>query len=274
MKKNKILGLGFIAVMVIMIVNSCSTKFEDPAGPRGIAVAPSLTNVQPAVFDVNHMSTTYVQFTVNVDGSVPVDQAVIQVSYEGGLQRVDYTTISSFPATVKVKLADVVQKLGMTLDDITKGDVFTVEVVTESNGQWYRSNTAAFNPAVVCPYIPSLVSGSYHANSPDWGSDGDVTITVDPNDEYVVYVSGLEEIEGLVEDKGPLKMVISQKDYSVTVDRQVIASSLAPWGLSYTNLAYEGSGSLSTCDGTYTMSFTISVDQGTFGTYSFTLTKK
>ena len=120
MKKIKILGFGLIAVMIIMMVNSCQTKFEDPAGQRGLAVAPSLTDVQPAVFDVNNLSTTYVQFKVDVDDSKPVSQAVIQVSYNGGLQRVDFTTISSFPATVRVKLTDAVQKLGMTMADIKK----------------------------------------------------------------------------------------------------------------------------------------------------------
>ena len=111
MKKIKILGFGFIAIMIIMVVNSCQTKFEDPAGPRGTAVVPSLTDMQPAVFDVNNLDTTYVQFTVNVDNSQPVSEAIIQVSYNGGMQRVEYTTISSFPSTVRVKLADAVQKL-------------------------------------------------------------------------------------------------------------------------------------------------------------------
>jgi hypothetical protein len=271
MKKIKILGFGLIAVMIIMMVNSCQTKFEDPAGQRGLAVAPSLTDVQPAVFDVNNLNTTYVQFKVDVDGSVPVSQAVIQVSYNGGMQRVDFTTISSFPATVRVKLTDAVQKLGMTMADVQKGDVFTVEVVTETNGEWYRSN-AAINPSVVCAYNQSFITGSYHAVSTDWGSEGDITITPDPNDEYVVYVSGLEEMEGLVEDKGPLKMVINN-DFSVTVDRQVLASDLSPWGLSYTNLAYGGSGKLNTCDGSYQMNFEISVDQGSWGLNAFTFTK-
>ena len=269
MKKIKI--LGFIAVMIVMVI-SCTTKFEDPAGPRGVAVVPGITNLDPAVFDSKNLETTFVQFDLNVDGSVPVSQAIIQVSYNGGMQRVNYSTISTFPANVKVSLAEAVTKLGMVLDSVKLGDVFTIEVVTVTNGKEYYSN-AAINSAVVCPYNTDLITGSYHANSPDWGSDGDVTITLDPTNNYVVYVSGLEEIEGLVEDKGPLKMVINSKNYAVTVARQPIASSLAPWGLSYTNLAYEGSGVLSTCDGTYTMSFTISVDQGTFGTYSFTLTK-
>ena len=143
----------------------------------------------------------------------------------------------------------------------------------ETNGKIYRSN-AAINPAVVCAYDPSFVTGSFHSKADaNWGSEGDITITVDPTDQYVLYVSGLETMEGLVEDKGPLKMVINPKNYDVTVKRQPLASSLAPWGLSYTNLAYEGSGKLNTCDATYDMVFTISVDQGTFGTYTFTFTK-
>ena len=59
-------------------------------------------------------------------------------------------------------------------------------------------------------------------------------------------------------------MVINPLNFEVTVDRQVLVSDLSPWDLTYTNLAYEGFGKVNTCDGSYNMTFTISVDQGNF----------
>ena len=125
MKKIKI--LGFIAVMVLLF-GSCSTKTEDPAGQRDVAVVPEISNFFPAVFDYNHLDSTYVQFDLNITGMPAVSQAIIQVSYNGGLQRVEFTTLNSFPVTMQIKLTDVVAKLGMVMDSIHKGDVFTIEV--------------------------------------------------------------------------------------------------------------------------------------------------
>jgi hypothetical protein len=126
------------------------------------------------------------------------------------------------------------------------------------------------NAAAVCAYDPEMVSGSYKAVSADWAVDGPVTITVDPEDEYTIYVAGLAELDGLTEDKGPLKMVVNPLNFEVTAERTVLASI----AFDYTNIAYEGFGLLNTCDGTYEMNFTITVDQGSFGQFPFTLTKQ
>jgi len=44
------------------------------------------------------------------------------------------------------------------------------------------------------------------------------------------------------------------------------------WGV-YNNIAYEGTGTFSSCDGTYNMNFTITVDEGSFGAFPFTFTR-
>ncbi len=55
--------------------------------------------------------------------------------------------------------------------------------------------------------------------------DGNVTITVDPDDPYIVYVAGLIELDGLPEDKGPLKMVVNPLNFEVTAVKTVLATN-------------------------------------------------
>lgn len=268
MKKNKIFGL---ITALAFIFFSCETEVEDPAGLRGIGVIPEITNLDPAVFDSNDLENTFVQFTVNVDDP-KVDEVVVVASFKGDKRRTELSRLSSFPATVKVMLSDVASKFGIQLSSIQAADVVNFELITIQGGDPYFSS-AAFNAAVVCGYDPEMVTGSYHAVSEGWGLDGNVTITVDPNNEYIVYVSGLAAIEGLNEDQGPLKMIINDKDFSVIAEKTVLASDVAPWGLPYTGYNYQGFGELNTCNGTYTMTYTIGVDQGSWGAYDFILTK-
>jgi hypothetical protein len=62
---------------------------------------------------------------------------------------------------------------------------------------------------------------------------------------------------------------VNELNFDVVAVKTVLAS--AAW--SYTNFAYAGSGKLNTCDGTFEIFFTITVDQGSFGSYDFVLTK-
>jgi len=133
---------------------------------------------------------------------------------------------------------------------------------------------ATYSPAVLlvavaCAYDVNLAEGIYHSVSPDWNSESNITLTADPDDPYKIYVSGIEEIEGLVEDQGPLVMYVNPATYNVTVPEKVISSDA--WG--YGSISYSGYGLYSSCDGSYTMYFDISFskygDQGTFG-FTFT----
>lgn len=268
MKKIKIFGLLTIVVLTFL---SCETEVEDPAGLRGEGVIPVISDLNPAVFDSNDLENTFIQFTVNADDP-KVDEVIVVASFNGDKKRTEIANLSSFPATVNISLAEVASKFGTQLSSIQAADVVNFELITVQGSKSYFSS-AAFNAAVVCGYDPAIVTGSYRAVSDSWGLDGNVTITVDPDNEYIVYVSGLAAVEDLNEDQGPLKMVVNELDFSVTAERTVLASNVAEWGLPYTGYAFEGFGTLNTCDGTYNMTFTITVDQGSFGAYDFVLTK-
>jgi hypothetical protein len=237
---------------------------------RGVAVNPSITNLNPAVFDSNDLQNTFVEFSLDVTDKTLLTNAIVKVSLNGQLQRADFSTITTFPSTVKITMKDAAAKLNMALNTIKLGDILNVEIWTTTNGKVYQTS-AVFNAGVVCPYYRDQIIGSYHSVSAAWASEGDITITADATDKYTVYVAGLEAMEGLNENKGPLKMVINPLDYSIKAVKTVLATDA--WG--YHNLAYEGTGTLNTCDGTYNMSFNITVDEGTLASnQGFIFTKK
>lgn len=264
MKNINTLG---IIITLIIIFFGCE-KIKDPAGERGVAVIPVISDVNPGIFDSKDLLNSYVEFKVDAVPGTYIDKVTVLGSYAGNLQRVALTELTSFPSTVKVKSSDAAQKLGVSLSDIKNGDVFTIELLTSAKGITTRSNSA-LNIMVACAFEKALSTGSYHSISGDWNSEGNITLTADPDDPYTIYVKGIEEIEGLVEDKGPLVMHIDPVNYEVTADKSVIASDA--WG--YSDIAYEGSGIYNSCDGSFTMYFEITVNEGPFGQYLFTFTR-
>lgn len=266
MKKYKILTL--LAAAVVLTFSSCETEIDETAGVRGVGVVPAITNLNPASFDVNDPDETFIKFDLDVE-TASVSEIIIVASHNGKLTRIPLKNFTTFPAKdIKIYMRDVATALGMKASDVNPGDVFTLEATTIQGDKTYRSN-AVINAAAVCAYDPEMVTGSYNAVSADWGADGLVTITVDPSDQYTVYVAGLPELDGFDGDIGPLKMMVDPLTFKVTAVKTKLASIF----YDYTNVAFEGFGLLNTCDGTYQMNFTISVDQGSFGQNAFTLTK-
>jgi hypothetical protein len=264
MKKIRILGLIFTLLTIFL---SCE-ELPDPAGERGVAVVPGISGLNPGVFDVNDLQNAYVRFTVIIPEGTSVSKATLIGSFNNNHADVTITELTTFPAIVTISSSVAAQKLGIALTDIERGDVFDFELLITEGGRTTRSTPLAV--PVACVYTTSMSTGSFHSVSTDWNSEGDITLTADADNPYKIYVSGLEEMEGLVEDLGPLVMYIDPITYAVTVPRKAIASDA--FG-TYHNIAYEGSGSFSTCDGIYTMSFEISVDEGSWGTNAFVFTK-
>lgn len=140
------------------------------------------------------------------------------------------------------------------------------------------TSTLSIKKGLSCLYDQDAVVGAWNASSGGWGVDGPVEITADADDQTVIYVAGFETIDGLDEDQGPLKMVINPdpvkpNEYEVTVEKQVLATTTAPWGTAYDNIAYEGGGTYYSCDDTFEFTFAITVDQGSFGDYDFLVVK-
>lgn len=259
--------LGWIFTLVTIFIG-CE-ELPDPAGIRGVAVVPAITDIDPGIFNSKDLTNSYVEFVITVPAGTRPKKITVVGSFKDNYERVIITEVTSFPATVRISSSDVAKKLGISLDQIANGDIFTFELLTMDNEVTTRS-TAVLFVAVACGYDVNLATGSYHSVSPDWGSEGNITLTADPGDPYKIYVSGLEEIEGLVEDLGPLEINIDPSTYSVTVPEKAISSEA--WG--YGSISYAGTGVYSSCDGAYTMYFDISLGSlGNVGKYGFTFTR-
>ena len=261
MKNHNFKILGLIAV-VIFSLTACDEDVMDMN--RGEGVVPSITNLDPAVFFPADVQTTYISFDIDAEGYT--GDLIVLVSQDGDKSRIPVTTVSNYPATVTITLVDVAEAIGIPVTDIVPGSTFNFEVQTLIEGKTYRS-PASFNAPLACEYDASNVSGAYRAASTGWGVDGPVTITVDPDDPYTLYVAGLAAITGLSEDLGPLPLIVNPGNFQVTAPKTAIAT--VAW--IYDNFSLEGFGVVDTCTGVYEMTFTITVDQGSFGSYNFTL---
>jgi hypothetical protein len=257
-----------VLIITLVILSGGCEKLKDPAGLRNAGVVPLVSDIS-GVF-INGYTSSSVSFKVDLASGESVDNAAVIVSHLNNFERIKIADINSFPATITLTFGEVISKLGINASSIGDGDNFYVEVVTTKKGKTTRS-IAVLNLLVLCEYSPALSIGSYHSVSgpTEWNSEGDITITADPDDPYTVYVSGLEALEGLNEDKGPLVMHINPSSFAVIADKTIIASS----GFGDSNISYEGNGAYNSCDGSYIMHFVISGDSGPYGTYLFTLTR-
>ncbi len=251
-----------------MMLFGCE-ETKDPAGIRGVAVVPGISDLNPVNFNSNDLENSYIEFKVNVPAGTNPDKIVVQGSYQDNKERIVIKELTSFPATVRISSSDVAQKLGIALEDVSPGAVFMFELVTTANGTTTLSPAVLFID-VVCAYDVNLATGSYHSVS-DWPYENDVTITSDPDDPYTLYVADLAALEGIEEDLGPYVIHIDPVSFAVTTETKLLASDYFGYG----GVTYSGGGSYSSCNGSFVLNIDISI--GTFGSqgiYQFVLTRK
>lgn len=271
MKKNKFNILLFS--LLTLIITSCKHG----------EYMPDIQRANMAVFALDENSTILISdetYNVNFNVSLYYPNDKVTEARIVGIKNGDPSTIKTlqegiteFPIKMKLSYQDLKSKFG----EIVEGDQIELGMDIKMGAIWFsafgpdgKSTVASdaislpgSNPTLtlkrVCPLVLDDFVGSVTLN------DGFAGIpTAD-----IVKISDTElEIQGNGGETAPygiIRLTINPKDYTVTVSKQVISASYGP----YHNLAYEGSGTIDTCNGIISLSLAVTVDEGSFGSFPF-----
>lgn len=271
MKKNKFNILLFS--LLTLIITSCKHG----------EYMPDIQRANMAVFALDENSTILISdetYNVNFNVSLYYPNDKVTEARIVGIKNGDPSTvktlqegITEFPIKMKLSYQDLKSKFG----EIVEGDQIELGMDIKMGAIWFsafgpdgKSTVASdaislpgSNPTLtlkrVCPLVLDDFVGSVTLN------DGFAGIpTAD-----IVKISDTElEIQGYGGETAPygiIRLTINPKDYTVTVSKQVISASYGP----YHNLAYEGSGTIDTCNGIISLSLAVTVDEGSFGSFPF-----
>jgi len=273
MKYLKI-AICFFALCVSFV--SCENTNDNLVKQRGKNVVPLFEFISAPVFTTD-LETSAVEFSVSLSEGDNVDKASIEVLFNGENSTI-MQEVSSFPATVTLKAADIIDQMGLNKDSISTSDLFTIYVLTAKNGNITRSIASA-NIKIVCAFDADLSQGDYDVVSEDWEAEGSVKLVADEGNPYKIYVEGFNEIDG-VSGVDEVYFEIDPESFEITNRNDFVLSAdlAADWGedfAGYTNYSYSlVSGSYNSCDGSYNIVFDIFCDAGGWGKYTFVFTPK
>ncbi|GHT20611.1 hypothetical protein FACS189429_8760 [Bacteroidia bacterium] len=261
-----------IIIAAILFLISCNTN-ENLVQERGETVGLASFEAIPAFF-TEDLDNSYVAFDLEAlpEGET-IDKAEIEVTYGDKSAILREITL---PATnVVITANEIIDALGINAGEVVVGDVFYLYILTTKNGKTTRS-TAAMAIPVTCEFDTALSTGTYNFESSDWEISGSVVLEADPANPYKIYINGYPEAEGLTTGNGNrIELNINPNTFNISGPKVVLAADLGEWGMAdYTNYAYAPvAGTYSSCDGTYTVVFAITVDQGSFGNNVFVFTR-
>ena len=271
MKKSKFNILLFS--LLTLIITSCKHG----------EYMPDIQRANMAVFALDENSTILISdetYNVNFNVSLYYPNDKVTEARIVGIKNGDPSTfkilkegITVFPINMELSFQDLESKF----ESIKEGDQIEIGMDVKMGTVWFsafgpdgKSTVASdaislpgSNPTLtlkrVCPLVLDDFVGSVTLN------DGFAEIpTAD-----IVKISDTElEIQGYGGETAPygiIRLTINPKDYTVTVSKQVISASYGP----YHNLAYEGSGTIDTCNGIISLSLAVTVDEGSFGSFPF-----
>ena len=260
-------------VAALFVSIGCEDTNENLVQERGKAVNVTMSNVVPSFFIDGNLENSYVNFDLSLPEGERVDRAELVLVY--GDKTVTLISNLQFPSPdITITAMEVVEALGLSIEDVTQEDIFELYVLTTKDGKTTRS-TAALWINVTCEFDPALTLGKYDYESDEdnWDTSGSVRLEADPGgDPYKLYFVGapLAENDGFPGLANKVELIIDPDSYTVSGSKTIVAANI--W--SYTNLAFQAvSGSFSACDGNFSVVFEITVAQGSFGTYVFNFTR-
>jgi hypothetical protein len=182
-------------LITVSFVEGCDEN-DDPAGLRGVGIVPGIEQIVSSFFDLQDIDNAFVEFSVEVVNPDEVSSIIIEVTYEGTKGQLE--TYTSLPATVTVTAQEAVQAVGVSISDLTLGDVFTFEIVVNAKSGTSSRSNSILNATVACE---SMLTGEYSCvasgQSTDTGPGPDVnpisgfetTVTLTEqavNGEYII----------------------------------------------------------------------------------------
>jgi len=203
----------------------------------------------------------------------------------------------STSTTVSVKLSEFVGAVGLTLDDLAGGDIFTIyNQVSMNDGRVYpdtlqleddefvnvensfftaagtTSYTGTISFPVLCPFVAADAVGTYIVTRDDFETyldpeyEPEVIAGPGPNQVTFVNLFGHPEGYDVIVDVDPVTDV-------ATVRKQV-AWHADNFGVPFGEGSIEGGGFYFSCTGFITVDLEHTVDAGSFGTFRLELAKK
>jgi len=261
----------FVIIAALFVSIGCKDTNENLVQQRGKAVNVIMSEAVPSFFIDGDLENSFVGFDLSLPEGENVDKAELEVVF--GNKSVILKSVQFPSPDMKITAMEMLQALGLSASNVKEGDTFYLYVLTTKNGITTRS-TAALTINVTCGFDAELTAGRYtFENSDDWGAPGMVTIEADPDDPYKIYIDGtpLVEVEELTGNGNKVELIINPNSFKVSGSKVILSDDTKEWGQPYTNVAFQPvSGTFNSCDGTFRVTFAISVDQGGFGPFAFT----
>lgn len=213
----------------------------------------------------------------------------IDVSEEDSeLEPVLIKTVNTFPSTVNVTVAEIVQALNIPggIESLEPGDIFpmTMTVVMKDGRRFDASNSSSdvvnqpnsrgtfkYDAFIACPFDVNEMVGTYEVVVDSWevGTGEDFEIIAGPGENQYTMVRVFGFDHNVIVDVDPLSgasIVAKQESWDP-----------AFWGFpaSYGKGYADGPGTTFSCVGSASFNFTYSVDIGTFGgVHQYAIKKK
>lgn len=145
--------------LITIFLGSFSSCLEDPkVVPAYTLGATALLSNVGGLFDLTDLPNSTFSFSVDVlaPDAVNVSSVTIMKSFNGGTP-VAHAEITSFPASLTVTPADVVNGLGVAVGDLKLGDQFDFTLKVNTNNGTFSAQDA-FN---IKPACLSALAGTY-----------------------------------------------------------------------------------------------------------------
>lgn len=187
--------------------------------------------------------------------------------------------IKSFPVEITLDIADIYKQFGLTTPSLKESLSFTTNIVLKDGfviygwNKYTGYNNSAFagwvvdgraysskvSYPVVCPLVIDDFVGSATMVDAFWEETYDVEL-------YKISDTKLG-MKGLFGGSVDLTIEIDPSVHTVSILKTVVLPTIG----SYTNLAVQGTGTIDSCNGIISFSGPVTVDQGSFGSYNWSI---